>query len=441
MTVLELLAYAGDHLSLLPGRGRQRGLPGDRPAARLGPAPRPPRRLPHARRSVRAHPGLRPPEARARAARRHGRRPSPAARPGSVSPIGREHPRAVIAAGEAAGRRCDAADAVFETFTARRASTPAERDRDPRLGRRRLASCHAAPRRPTCADDLTQVLEQGDLLLFEEVADPGTGDDDAGRPAHRQVVRLDVGRRRPRQPRRRSTSPGSPGTRPIGLTFSLAIGHGAATASSLSVARGNLLLADHGTTVSETGRAADPIATGNRAHAVHARSRVRWRSGRRTPDRRTGGAPRPRRPARRGAPGARVRSACGPTWKPVADAAAVRCVRRATSSSRPATTGERCCVSATTCSAWVPTRTRRSTSTTASGSAWRATSAPKRSSHVLERGTSTPTLADVVAQSATRCRRGAGSSRRAWPRVQRSTRRPRSGRARTAPSPRPTTPR
>jgi len=121
------------------------------------------------------------------------------------------------------------------------------------------------PRGATSADlrtDLRGVLDVGDLLLFEERSDPATGDRTLADPTHRQVVRLT------NVESVRDNLAGLDLTR-VGwnaadaLAFELAIG--GTGDDALSVARGNLLLADHGAPVSETGRTPDPIASGNRA--------------------------------------------------------------------------------------------------------------------------------------------------------------------------------
>jgi hypothetical protein len=131
------------------------------------------------------------------------------------------------------------------------------------------AAC-GLPRAATAADlagDLRPVLDSGDLLLIEEVKDPRTGDPTLADPSHRQVVRLtavemvrdellgqDVTRVRWRQD--------------DAVTFPVCIAGTSRTGTTIqdvSVARGNLLLADHGLAVAESGLSADPIATGNRA--------------------------------------------------------------------------------------------------------------------------------------------------------------------------------
>jgi hypothetical protein len=115
--------------------------------------------------------------------------------------------------------------------------------------------------------DLRGILRPADLLLIEEVKDPSTGDSTLADRAHRQVVRvtaveylrdelheLDVSRVR--------WDPADALRFPVCVTATTPNG---APVEGVTVARGNLLLADHGTTRIEIGRRADPIASGNRA--------------------------------------------------------------------------------------------------------------------------------------------------------------------------------
>jgi len=117
-------------------------------------------------------------------------------------------------------------------------------------------------------------LNPGDFLLFEEVRGPVTGLEADANPAHRQVVRLTsvVKALDPLE-----IDPKS-GTRPTlltqvtwapedALTFPLCLSAKLADSSiveGISVARGNLVLADHGETVSEwfPGDPADPNVPG-----------------------------------------------------------------------------------------------------------------------------------------------------------------------------------
>ena len=174
-------------------------------------------------------------------------------------PIGAVPPGTVIGIGDAAeaGRL---ADAVFETFT------PASLDW--RLNRILLhdwgdEGC-VLPTGTTSVDlrdDLRAVLGEGDLLLFEELRSPD-GDATLADPSHRQVVRLvsvDFVRDNLAEVDLTRVTWDSADA----LAFDLAIG--GLAGEELSVARGNLLLSDHGSTVSESGRTPDPIASGDRA--------------------------------------------------------------------------------------------------------------------------------------------------------------------------------
>jgi hypothetical protein len=177
-------------------------------------------------------------------------------------PLGPALPEAVIPERDAAWAM-DTADAVFETFTSG--------GLDARLNEIEIhdwgdEGC-VLPRDATSVDlrgDLRDVLDRGDLLLFEEMADRVGGDATLADPTHRQVVRLTSV-----SLVRDNLGPGADLTRVAwdqadALAFPLAIGVDAA-GRPVSVARGNLLLADHGRTIEEMGRTPDPIATGNRA--------------------------------------------------------------------------------------------------------------------------------------------------------------------------------
>jgi hypothetical protein len=118
-------------------------------------------------------------------------------------------------------------------------------------------------------------LKVGDLLLFEEVKGPKTGAAGDADPTHRQVVRLT------------SVSPTPPAalTDPLtgaaiteiawgaadALTFPLCVSsrtdsaHGGAVIEDVSVARGNLIVVDHGATVSKEEIGVMPAPQLNRA--------------------------------------------------------------------------------------------------------------------------------------------------------------------------------
>jgi hypothetical protein len=124
-------------------------------------------------------------------------------------------------------------------------------------------------------ENLTAVLRVGDYLLFEELLGPDTGDPTLADPAHRQVVRL-TGVERLRDELRSLDLTQVRWDSADGLAFPLCVtgaGPGGTRIDGVSVARGNLLLADHGEPVGErpaetiavTEYRADPVASGTRA--------------------------------------------------------------------------------------------------------------------------------------------------------------------------------
>ena len=101
-------------------------------------------------------------------------------------------------------------------------------------------------------------LPSGDVLLFEEVLGPRTGSPADADPAHRHVVRLHRGQHAVH----RSGSADVPVTEIAwaaedALPFALCLSsvtdeqHGKVYLAEVSVARGNLILADHGATIRE----------------------------------------------------------------------------------------------------------------------------------------------------------------------------------------------
>ena len=117
-------------------------------------------------------------------------------------------------------------------------------------------------------------LNPGDFLLFEEVLGPVTGLAADANPAHRQVVRLTAvtkaldpleidptNHTRPTLLTQVTWAPEDALMFPLCLSAKLA---DASVVEGISVARGNLVLADHGETVSEwfPGDPADPNAPG-----------------------------------------------------------------------------------------------------------------------------------------------------------------------------------
>lgn len=120
-------------------------------------------------------------------------------------------------------------------------------------------------------------LRRGDFLLFEEVLGPSTGLRADADPAHRHIVRLtsvDPGKRTPGQSDEPLLDPldNTPITEIVwadedALPFPLCLSsisdeaHGATQLAAVSVARGNLVLADHGATLADEPLATVPAAT------------------------------------------------------------------------------------------------------------------------------------------------------------------------------------
>jgi hypothetical protein len=174
-------------------------------------------------------------------------------------------PHGSVLSGKAAQAALEIADAVFETF--------ADVEVHPELNRVSLYTwgnreC-CLPRGATSADlkgDLSGQLSRGALLLFEEVIGPETGLAADADPTHRHVVRLtDVAL---------TSDPlkGEPVTRITwdradALPFPLCLStrkDELTTIEDVSVARGNLVLADHGRRIAEwhPGDPADPSVAG-----------------------------------------------------------------------------------------------------------------------------------------------------------------------------------
>lgn len=125
----------------------------------------------------------------------------------------------------------------------------------------------AGSRTADLAGDLTGVLHADDFLLLEEAKDPRTGEEALADRAHRQVVRLTdvdhVTDNLRNQPVTRVTWTDADALAfPLWVTGATERG---IRLETISVARGNLLVADHGVAVDETGLAADPVASGTRA--------------------------------------------------------------------------------------------------------------------------------------------------------------------------------
>lgn len=115
--------------------------------------------------------------------------------------------------------------------------------------------------------DLTGILEEDDFLLLEEVRDPRTGVEGLADRTHRQVVRLTgvrlvVDNLRGRLVTRVTWAEADALGFRLWVTGSTEQG---ARLEAISVARGNVLLADHGFAVQEEGLVADPVVSGTRA--------------------------------------------------------------------------------------------------------------------------------------------------------------------------------
>lgn len=176
-----------------------------------------------------------------------------------------------------------ATGAVFETFKEVRLSAALNEIAIHTWGN---AQC-CLPRGTTTADlmgDLTQSLARGDFLLFEEVKGPTTGLGADADPTHRQIVRLTgvVKVEDPLPPDKTSTAPLKltrvTWGRTDALTFPLCVSAKKDAVTSIkevSVARGNLVLADHGREITEwypskpldlTNPTPSSLQTGNRSY-------------------------------------------------------------------------------------------------------------------------------------------------------------------------------
>lgn len=187
-----------------------------------------------------------------------------------TTPIaGREpaHPTVIGSAYVSLESAARAAHAVFEVF----GGTQGQTDVDPRLNEldiydwRRGKCC--LPRGTTRADVIGEVdslLQPGDLLLFEEKLDPETLNAGDADPTHRQVVRLvSVA------PAFDPLAPSTKLTRLVwhdedALTFPLCVRAKDINDATvqIGVARGNILLADHGRTIAEEWHPEEPLTPG-----------------------------------------------------------------------------------------------------------------------------------------------------------------------------------
>lgn len=121
--------------------------------------------------------------------------------------------------------------------------------------------------------DLTNLLHKGDLLLFEEVKGPLTGVPEDADRTHRQVVRL-IQAQRTSDPLTGSVLTHIQWNAADALTFPLCISSRKKDGSLLtdvSVARGNLVLADHGRRIQDPWYPADPTVAGSVGISVGSR--------------------------------------------------------------------------------------------------------------------------------------------------------------------------
>ena len=169
------------------------------------------------------------------------------------------------AARRARGRRAGVRDRARRR--ARRAAQPAAASTP---GATTAAACRAARRAPRCAAHHPTSCSVGDVLVFEEVREPDDLRRRGRRPraslggaAHRgdageRSVRAAVRRAAGRRPR--STSPRSTGTPPMRCRSRCASRSTERPGLEISVALGNIVLADHGQTVRDEALGAVPAA-------------------------------------------------------------------------------------------------------------------------------------------------------------------------------------
>ena len=391
IALVELLAYEGDRLSLLPGRGRQRGLPRHAAHAHLGAPSRPARRLPHARRAQRVGAGLlRGQRAGVAPARDGAVHPADGAAPrGGRAAAGCSSPAGAITV-DGPRARAGAARRGRVRDRPRRQPLPGQqRDRASTAGATTSAAWRPARPRPICtrsrraAPRSAPALAAGDRLVFEELLGPRTGLAADADHAHRQLVLIesvDDGVTDPLYSdtlvggvlvARQSGAPALPLLHvrwrradalraPLCLSARLADG---ALLRNVSVARGNVVLVDSGLTTTQTRHARRP----DRRRSPRAASRPadhgvpRDRFG---TDRAACSTATSARPSRRSRcasprrPTSRTSRPCPTCW------GAARSTR--TSSPRSTTTGARSCASATTSTGARWATSRRSTAPTAS---------------------------------------------------------------------------
>lgn len=183
-----------------------------------------------------------------------------------TEPIGHQPPGATIAEGDGA-EAIALADAVFHTATGGRLRHDLNE-----IALHDWGTDHcwlpAGARAADLDGDLVGALRPGDFLLLEEVKDPATGDATLADRSHRQIVRLTevellLDNLLDDRPVTRVTW-----AEEDALALTLWVNgstEDGAPVEGISVARGNLLLADHGLAVTERGLVADEVASGTRA--------------------------------------------------------------------------------------------------------------------------------------------------------------------------------
>ena len=190
------------------------------------------------------------------------------------APLGSQMPPhgSIIPAG-LADRALEAANAVFETMTQAHLHASLNEIKIHPWGNRQCC----LPRGTTTVDlvdDLTDHLQQGDFLLFEEVKGPEAGLEADADPTHRQVVRL-TEVETTYDPLEEVDLTRVTWDIADALTFPLCVSTRLADGTyveDVGVARGNLVLADHGRTITawHPGDPADPrvpgIQAGRRAY-------------------------------------------------------------------------------------------------------------------------------------------------------------------------------
>ena len=252
VTLVELLAYVGRPPQLLPGRGRHRGLPRHGPAAHLRTPPRPPSRLSHARGPQRASVGD----------RLDRRRHSPGAVLGVLlrdQGFGYPGPQPATPARRRAGGRPTGQLPRLRTRRRHGRVRPVpgrpERDQLAHLGDAECCLPAGATSATLRDSEPALNLEVGDVLVLEEVKGPDTGNPADADPTHRHAVRITrvtagiddlLGVRIVEVEWDRADA------LPFALCLSVRLRAPDCTlVEGVSVARGNVVLVDHGATLTE----------------------------------------------------------------------------------------------------------------------------------------------------------------------------------------------